>query len=76
MHTYDNVIMMYKCCQFTIRGIPLLLILDGPVQPLRCLTPQSAFSSDIKPENLLISSDDVLKLCDFGEHLYQTLTFF
>lgn len=24
-------------------------------------------SADIKPENLLISSDDVLKLCDFGE---------
>lgn len=23
--------------------------------------------TDIKPENLLISSDDVLKLCDFGE---------
>lgn len=32
------------------------------------------FSSDIKPENLLISSDDVLKLCDFGEQTYQTLT--
>lgn len=25
------------------------------------------FSSDIKPENLLISSDDILKLCDFGK---------
>lgn len=25
--------------------------------------------SDIKPENLLISSEDVLKLCDFGESL-------
>lgn len=24
-------------------------------------------SSDIKPENLLISSDDILKLCDFGK---------
>ncbi len=24
---------------------------------------------DIKPENLLISSEDVLKLCDFGESL-------
>lgn len=32
------------------------------------------FSSDIKPENLLISSDDVLKLCDFGERTYPTLT--
>lgn len=32
------------------------------------------FSSDIKPENLLISSDDVLKLCDFGEWTYHTLT--
>lgn len=30
-------------------------------------------SSDIKPENLLISSDDVLKLCDFGERIYNTL---
>lgn len=28
----------------------------------------SAFP-DIKPENLLISSEDVLKLCDFGESL-------
>lgn len=26
-------------------------------------------SSDIKPENLLISSDDILKLCDFGKSL-------
>lgn len=31
-------------------------------------------SSDIKPENLLISSDDVLKLCDFGERIHQILT--
>lgn len=31
-------------------------------------------SSDIKPENLLISSDDVLKLCDFGEYDFQILT--
>lgn len=30
-------------------------------------------SSDIKPENLLISSDDVLKLCDFGERIHNTL---
>lgn len=27
----------------------------------------SLFLTDIKPENLLISSEDVLKLCDFGE---------
>ena len=25
------------------------------------------FISDIKPENLLISKDDTLKLCDFGK---------
>ena len=24
--------------------------------------------ADIKPENLLIGSNDVLKLCDFGEY--------
>lgn len=34
------------------------------------LTPSLfSFPLDIKPENLLISSDDVLKLCDFGEAL-------
>lgn len=29
--------------------------------------PLALISTDIKPENLLISSEDVLKLCDFGE---------
>lgn len=32
------------------------------------LWPRPSTSSDIKPENLLISCDDVLKLCDFGEN--------
>lgn len=27
------------------------------------------FFSDIKPENLLISSNDILKLCDFGKFM-------
>lgn len=31
---------------------------------------------DIKPENLLISSEDVLKLCDFGESLVFPILFF
>ena len=31
---------------------------------------------DIKPENLLISSEDVLKLCDFGESLVFPVLFF
>lgn len=31
---------------------------------------------DIKPENLLISSEDVLKLCDFGECLGFSFCFF
>lgn len=47
----------------------------SPAYCMCCLTPHLCSSFlDIKPENLLISSDDVLKLCDFGEHLYQTHT--
>ena len=45
--------------------LPLLLPSLPPSPPPPSLSPLS----DIKPENLLISSEDVLKLCDFGEHL-------
>lgn len=36
----------------------------------------SFLSSDIKPENLLISSDDILKLCDFGKFFHHSATLF
>lgn len=36
--------------------------------------PFLCFSSDIKPENLLISSDDILKLCDFGRFSCHSVT--
>lgn len=34
----------------------------------------SVSRSDIKPENLLISSDDILKLCDFGKFSCHSVT--
>lgn len=44
------------------------------VSASQCVSNLCPSSSDIKPENLLISSEDVLKLCDFGEFLYRMLS--
>lgn len=44
-----------------------LLVLKNCIGLIFCFL---FFPVDIKPENLLISSDDVLKLCDFGKFCF------
>jgi serine/threonine protein kinase len=50
-----------------IRPISVSVYLNYLAQNIRTMCVVSGSSQDIKPENLLISSEDVLKLCDFGE---------
>lgn len=58
-----------QCLEVTERGVDPQLIRRYMYQLLRCLEychASNVIHRDVKPENILISSEDIVKLCDFG----------